>query len=179
MRALTFQGKRSVKLETVSDPELHAPTDVLVRIRLAGICGSDLHAYHEREKGLDHGTVMGHEFTGEVAEVGADVSGLRVGDRVAGPFTTNCGACFYCRKGLTCRCEKGELFGWVENGRGLQGTQAEWLRVPRSHIETRKWVSPLDAAVSHRRPPRKAARAATTGTSRRGITWSRAPPGSS
>jgi threonine dehydrogenase-like Zn-dependent dehydrogenase len=65
-----------------------------------------------------------------VVEVGKSVTGLRPGDLVVSPFTTCCGACFYCRKGLTCRCPRGQLFGWVENGRGLQGTQAEYVRVP-------------------------------------------------
>ena len=73
---------------------------------------------------------MGHEFLGEVVEVGKAVKGLRVGDLVVSPFTTNCGECFYCRKGLTCRCPQGQLFGWVENGRGLEGAQAEYVRVP-------------------------------------------------
>jgi len=130
MRALTFRGKRSVELETVPDPRLIEPTDVLVRVRLAGICGSDLHVYHERETGLDHGTVMGHEYVGEIVDAGKEVRGLGRGDRVLGPFTTNCGRCFYCRQGLTARCESGQLFGWVQDGAGLNGTQAELLRVP-------------------------------------------------
>jgi len=99
-------------------------------VRLAGICGSDLHVYHERERGLDPGTVMGHEFVGEVLETGSGVRRFRQGDRVASPFTTSCGECFYCRTGLSARCDRGELFGWVEAGRGLQGAQAERVRVP-------------------------------------------------
>lgn len=130
MKALTFAGNRSVRFESVPEPAILAPTDAIVAVRLAGICGSDLHVYHERERGLDHGTIMGHELVGAVLDVGGEVARLRPGERVACPFTTSCGRCFFCIRGLTCRCEKGQLFGWVEAGRGLQGTQAERVRVP-------------------------------------------------
>jgi threonine dehydrogenase-like Zn-dependent dehydrogenase len=130
MRGLTFHGKRDVRLERVADPEIETPRDALVRLRAGAICGSDLHVYHERETGLDHGTVMGHEFVGEVVETGAEVRGLCRGDRVLSPFTTSCGRCFYCRRGLTARCLEGGLFGWVQDGHGLQGAQAEFVRVP-------------------------------------------------
>lgn len=73
---------------------------------------------------------MGHEFVGTVAAVGAGVTRLAVGQRVCTPFTTNCGDCFYCAKGLTCRCVRGQLFGWVEGGHGLHGGQAGYVRVP-------------------------------------------------
>jgi threonine dehydrogenase-like Zn-dependent dehydrogenase len=89
-----------------------------------------LHVYHCRETGLDNGTVMGHEFVGEVVEIGKDVKRFRRGDMVFSPFTTSCGVCFYCKIGLTCRCEKGSFYGWVEKGAGLQGGQAEYVRVP-------------------------------------------------
>ena len=130
MKALTFNGVESIRYETVADPALIDPRDALVRVTATAVCGSDLHAYHGREIGLDHGTIMGHEFTGEVVEVGSEVHSLVPGARVAGPFTTSCGVCFYCRRELTCRCAEGELFGWVEKGRGLHGTQAEMARVP-------------------------------------------------
>jgi threonine dehydrogenase-like Zn-dependent dehydrogenase len=130
VKAITFAGRDTVAYETVDDARLEAPGDVLVAVRAAGICGSDLHPYHEREKGLDHGTVMGHEFVGEVIECGAEVSSLRPGDVVFSPFTTNCGGCFYCRRGLTCRCTEGQLFGWLHEGAGLHGGQAEYVRVP-------------------------------------------------
>ena len=112
------------------DPEVLAPTDAIVRIELAAICGSDLHVWHGRETGLDQGTVMGHEFVGEVVDVGRDVKRFRRGERVVAPFTTSCGDCRFCRIGLTARCIRGELFGWVERGRGLHGGQAELVRVP-------------------------------------------------
>jgi threonine dehydrogenase-like Zn-dependent dehydrogenase len=130
MKAVTFQGKSLVEISTVQDPGLEDPEDVVVRNRVSAICGSDLHVYLGRETGIERGTVMGHEFLGEVVAVGKAVQGLRTGDLVVSPFTTNCGRCFFCRKGLTCRCSRGQLFGWVENGRGLEGAQAEYVRVP-------------------------------------------------
>jgi len=130
MRGLTFRGLRAVDCETVADPAIAAPTDVIVEVELAAVCGSDMHVWHGREGGLDAGTVMGHEFLGRVVETGAEVSSVRRGDRVFSPFTTSCGRCFYCTRGLTARCERGQLFGWVQEGRGLHGGQAEYVRVP-------------------------------------------------
>ena len=130
VNAITFAGYRTVEHEDVPEPSLEAPTDVIVKVDLAGICGSDLHPYHEREEGLDYGAVMGHEFVGEIVEAGPEVSSVQIGDRVFSPFTTNCGGCYYCRIGLTCRCPHGQLFGWVGDGQGLHGGQAEFVRVP-------------------------------------------------
>lgn len=130
MHALTFGGKEIIDYSNVKDPGLLHPSDAIVKITMAGICGSDLHVYHGRETGLDHGTVMGHEFTGIVEEAGRDVKKFKKGARVLSPFTTSCGECFYCHIGLTCRCEKGNLFGWVEKGHGLHGAQAGYIRVP-------------------------------------------------
>jgi len=114
----------------VAEPELLAAGDALVQVEVAGICGSDLHVYHGREAGLDPGTIMGHEFVGRVLATGSDAGSLRAGDRVMSPFTTSCGGCWFCRRGLTCRCRKGQLYGWVADGNGLQGVQGERLRVP-------------------------------------------------
>jgi threonine dehydrogenase-like Zn-dependent dehydrogenase len=130
MHALTFGGKEIIDYSTVKDPGLLYPSDAIVKITIAGICGSDLHVYHGRETGLDHGTVMGHEFTGIVEEAGAAVKKFKKGAKVLSPFTSSCGECFYCRIGLTCRCEKGNLFGWVQNSHGLHGAQAYYIRVP-------------------------------------------------
>jgi len=130
MKALTFRGRHKVNYETIPDPQIKALTDVIVKVKLCAICGSDLHVYHEHEKGMDHATAMGHEFMGEVVETGKEVKKLKVGDRVMSPFSTSCGQCFYCKKGLTSRCVFSQLFGWVENGRGLHGGQAEYVRVP-------------------------------------------------
>lgn len=130
MQALTFQAPGDVRVERVADPRIEAPGDVLVRVEVAGLCGSDLHPYRGREEGLDPGTVMGHELVGEVVEAGGDVERFWTGDWVVAPFTTSCGACFYCRSGLSSRCERGQLLGWVEGGSGLHGAQAELVRVP-------------------------------------------------
>lgn len=144
MRAVTFGGIRKVSLSQLAEPRLEQPTDVLVAVRAAAICGSDLHPYLGREGGLDVGTAMGHEFVGEVVEVGAAVERLAVGDRVVAPFTTSCGRCWFCARGLTARCEVGELFGWVQGGRGLHGGQAERVRVPLADSTLVK--APLGAA---------------------------------
>lgn len=130
MKALTFNGIQHVRYESVPDPTLLADTDAVVKVKCCAICGSDLHVYFGRETGCEHHTAMGHEFAGEVVEVGSGVKLLRTGDRVMSPFTTSCGQCYFCRRGLTCRCVHGQLFGWVEQGQGLQGGQAEYVRVP-------------------------------------------------
>jgi len=130
VKALTYHAPFDFRCERVPEPGLLAPEDALVRVELAAICGSDLHVWHGRERGLDPGTVMGHEFLGGVVETGEAVTRFRRGDRVVSPFTTSCGACYYCELGLTARCLRGELFGWVERGKGLHGGQAELIRVP-------------------------------------------------
>ncbi len=130
MRALTFHGLRDIRYTEAPDPRILDPRDALVTVEIAGLCGSDLHVYHGREAGIDLGTVMGHEFVGRVLEVGTDVRGLAAGERVACPFTTSCGACYYCARGLSARCVSGQLFGWVQAGVGLEGGQAPIVRVP-------------------------------------------------
>lgn len=130
MRGVTFEAVRRVTLATTPDPDVVDPGDAIVEVAVAGLCGSDLHPYLGRETGLDVGTVLGHEFVGRVAEAGSAVTSLAPGDRVVAPFSTSCGRCFYCGAGLTARCERGQLFGWVEGGRGLHGAQAEYVRVP-------------------------------------------------
>jgi len=130
MQALTFGGVETVNYQSVPDPVILQPDDAIVQITMAGICGSDLHVYHGRETGLDEGTVMGHELVGIVVEKGNAVKNFHNGSRVLSPFTTSCGECYYCRIGLTCRCEKGNLLGWVQDGHGLHGAQAQYIRVP-------------------------------------------------
>ena len=146
MKALTFQGKGSIRYEEVQDPGIKQGDDVIVRVTTSAVCGSDLHVYHEREKGIDRGTVMGHEFVGIVEETGKNIRNFSTGDRVASPFTTNCGQCYFCDIGLTARCSNGELFGWVENGTGLQGGQAEYVRVP--HADTT--LVPIPGSIEER-----------------------------
>lgn len=130
MKALTFNGIEKIAYESVADPEIIQQADAVVKVKCCAICGSDLHVYHGREVGLDVHTCMGHEFAGEVVEVGKDVKSLHVGDLVISPFSVSCGECFYCKIGLTSRCVKSQLFGWVEKGKGLHGGQAEFVRVP-------------------------------------------------
>lgn len=136
MRALTFQGIETVETRNdVPDPRIQSESEVIVAVHRAGICGSDLHQYHGREP-VRPGTVPGHEFFGEVVSVGKAVRQFQPGQTVFSPFTTSCGECFFCRDGLSSRCEHWQLFGYlppedeVDIGRGIQGAQAEFVRVP-------------------------------------------------
>lgn len=148
MKAITFQGIEQLAYEDVPDPQLVEDTDVIVRVTATGICGSDLHPYFGRELGLDLGTVMGHEPLGEVVQAGSAVRVHTAGAKVVAPFTTNCGDCFYCRRGLTARCRVGQLFGWVEGGQGLHGGQAEYVRVPHADATLVAVPEGLDEAVA-------------------------------
>jgi threonine dehydrogenase-like Zn-dependent dehydrogenase len=130
MNALTYQGIHRVEFGSAPEPALVDDGDALVEVELAGLCGSDLHVWHGRETGLDPGTVMGHECVGRITAIGPAVRRFAIGDRVAVPFTTCCGACHYCRIGLSARCVAGQLFGWVQSGTGLHGAQAQRVRVP-------------------------------------------------
>ena len=130
MQGVCFQGVESVRFGDVAEPRIEFPTDAIVHVEMAGLCGSDLHPFFGRERGLDVGTVMGHEFVGKVVEFGSEVKSLRVGQRVFAPFSTSCGECFYCKRGLTSRCVENQLFGWRSSGRGLHGGQAQFVRVP-------------------------------------------------
>jgi threonine dehydrogenase-like Zn-dependent dehydrogenase len=132
MLAVCFESISRVYVNEVPDPTPQREDDAVVAVRLAGLCGSDLHPFFGRETGLDPGTVMGHEFVGEVVACGTGVRGLHIGDRVSTPFTTNCGDCYYCNAGLTSRCRWGELFGWRSGGVGLDGGQSRYVRVPRA-----------------------------------------------
>ncbi|MGK5545949.1 zinc-dependent alcohol dehydrogenase [Streptomyces sp. URMC 127] len=139
MRALTWQGRRDVRVETVPDPRLEEPTDVIVRITSTGICGSDLHLYELLGPYLDPGDILGHEPMGVVEEAGREVTSLAPGDRVVVPFNVSCGSCFMCGQGLQSQCEttqvraygKGAaLFGYSKMYGQVPGGQAELLRVP-------------------------------------------------
>jgi 2-desacetyl-2-hydroxyethyl bacteriochlorophyllide A dehydrogenase len=135
MKAVCFQAVESVEALSIPEPVIRDERDAIVKVSLAGLCGSDLHPFFGRETGIDRGTVMGHELVGEIVEIGSDATGndadsLKVGDRVFAPFSTSCGSCFYCKTGLTSRCVVGQLFGWVEQGSGLEGCQSEFVRIP-------------------------------------------------
>ncbi len=130
MIALTLEAPREIVCREVQSPVLESPHEALIRVGHAALCGSDLHPYRGHEKGFDPGTIMGHDFVGETVTVGSQVTNFAPGQRVFSPFTTCCGACDCCSTGLTSRCSKGQLLGWVEQGAGLQGAQAEMVRIP-------------------------------------------------
>jgi len=142
VKAVTWQGKREVRVETVPDPEIREPTDAIIRVTSSGICGSDLHLYEVLGSFIDPGDVLGHEPMGVVEEVGTDVKHIKPGDRVVVPFNVSCGHCFMCRQGLQSQCEttqvreqgKGAaLFGYTKLYGQVPGGQAEYLRVPQAH----------------------------------------------
>ncbi len=139
MRALTWQGKRSVSVESVPDPVLLEDTDAIVRISSTAICGSDLHVYEILGPYMTKGDVLGHEAMGVVEQVGSAVQNLQVGDRVVMPFNIACGRCFMCDQGLQSQCETTQvrdygtgaaLFGYSALYGAVPGGQAELLRVP-------------------------------------------------
>ncbi len=134
MRGLTLDGVGEVTYrDDLPDPEVVDPTDVVVRVRRAGLCGSDLHPYLGREA-TRWGVVPGHEVVGEVVEVGDAVATVAAGDRVIVPFSLSCGVCDACRRGLTARCDHSRLLGWGPpdgpDEATLHGGQAELVRVP-------------------------------------------------
>ena len=139
MRALTYQAKRSVSVETVPDPTILEPTDAIVRITSTAICGSDLHLYELFGPFLDRGDILGHEPMGIVEEIGSGITNLRVGDRVVVTFNIACGHCYMCLRGLQSQCETTQvreqgsgasLFGYTKLYGQVPGGQAEYLRVP-------------------------------------------------
>ncbi|MCK3771220.1 glutathione-dependent formaldehyde dehydrogenase [Microbacterium aerolatum] len=139
MKALTWQGKRDVRVDEVEDPRIEEPTDAIIRVTSSAICGSDLHLYELLGPFLDRGDILGHEPMGEVVEVGSEVAELAVGDRVVIPFNISCGHCFMCRRGLQSQCETTQvreygsgaaLFGYTKLYGQVPGGQAEYLRVP-------------------------------------------------
>jgi threonine dehydrogenase-like Zn-dependent dehydrogenase len=141
MRALTWQGKRKVSVETVPDPRIQAPTDAVIRVTSTAICGSDLHLYEVLGPFLTPGDILGHETMGVVEEVGPEAGDLQVGDRVVIPFNISCGSCWMCSRGLFAQCEttqvreygKGaSLFGYTSLYGAVPGGQAEYLRVPHA-----------------------------------------------
>lgn len=143
MRALTWYGKRDVRVESVPDPTIQEPTDAIVRITSTAICGSDLHLYEVLEMFMNDGDIIGHEPMGVVEEVGADVSHISPGDRVVVPFNISCGHCFMCERQLYAQCEttqvKGQgkgaaLFGYTTLYGEVPGAQAEYLRVPQAQF---------------------------------------------
>jgi threonine dehydrogenase-like Zn-dependent dehydrogenase len=139
MRALTWHGKRDVRVDTVPDPTIEQPDDVIVRVTTTGLCGSDLHLYEVLGPFLDSGDILGHEPMGIIEEVGPAVTELSVGDRVVVPFNVSCNSCAMCTQGLQSQCETTQvhehgtgasLFGYTKLYGQVPGGQAELLRVP-------------------------------------------------
>jgi threonine dehydrogenase-like Zn-dependent dehydrogenase len=147
MKAVTWHGKRDVRVDTVPDPAIQEPTDAIVRITSSGICGSDLHLYEVFGPFMNEGDILGHEPMGIVEAVGADVKTVKAGDRVVMPFQISCGHCFMCQQGLTTQCETTQvreegmgamLFGYTKLYGAVPGGQAEYLRVPHADNTTIK-----------------------------------------
>ncbi|ROR90988.1 zinc-dependent alcohol dehydrogenase [Nocardioides aurantiacus] len=143
MRALTFHGKRDLRVDDVPDPRIEQPTDAIVRVTSSAICGSDLHLMEVLGPFLHTGDVLGHEPMGIVEEVGSEVTHIKPGDRVVVPFNISCGHCWMCTRGLMAQCEttqnrktgKGAtLFGYTDLYGAVPGGQAEYLRVPQAQF---------------------------------------------
>ena len=143
MRAVTWQGKRDVRVESVPDPKIEEPTDAIIEVTSTNICGSDLHLYEVLGAFMKPGDILGHEPMGIVREVGDETGDLKVGDRVVIPFQISCGSCYMCDRQLYTQCETTQvrdhgmgaaLFGYSELYGEVPGGQAELLRVPQAQF---------------------------------------------
>lgn len=151
MRALRWHGKHDIRCDNhVPDPSIEDPRDAIIKVSSCAICGSDLHLYDGFMPGMQHGDIMGHEFMGEVMEVGSANKKLKVGDRVVVPFTIVCGECDQCRRGNFSVCERTNrnkdvadkvfghttagLYGYSHLTGGYAGGQAEFVRVPYADV---------------------------------------------
>ncbi|ALE57419.1 zinc-dependent alcohol dehydrogenase [Paraburkholderia sp. SIMBA_055] len=154
MKALSWHGKKDIRCDTVPDPKIEHPRDAIIKVSSCAICGSDLHLYDGFMPGMESGDIMGHEFMGEVVEVGKENTALKVGDRIVVPFTIICGECDQCRRGNFSVCERTNrnkdiadkmfghttagLFGYTHLTGGYPGGQAEFVRVPfadKTHVK--------------------------------------------
>jgi threonine dehydrogenase-like Zn-dependent dehydrogenase len=150
MKALCWHGKHDIRYDTVPDPRIEHPRDAIVKVSTCAICGSDLHLFDGFMLGMKSGDIIGHEFMGEVVEVGRENKALRVGDRVVVPFTICCGECEQCRRGNWSVCETTNrnkdlaekayghttagLFGYTHLTGGYAGGQAEYVRIPFADV---------------------------------------------
>jgi threonine dehydrogenase-like Zn-dependent dehydrogenase len=150
MKALVWHGKEDIRCDEVPDPKIEHPRDAIIKVTTCAICGSDLHLYNGFMLGMKDGDVVGHEFMGEVVEVGSETKKLKVGDRVVVPFTICCGECEQCRRQNWSVCERTNrkkeladkmfghstagLFGYTHLTGGYQGGQAEYVRVPYADV---------------------------------------------
>lgn len=143
MKAVTWHGKRDVRVDEVPDPRIEQDTDAIIEVTSTNICGSDLHLYEVLGAFMNAGDVLGHEAMGVVQEVGPGVSNLSVGDRIVVPFQISCGSCFMCDRLLYTQCETTQvrekgmgaaLFGYSELYGSVPGGQAEYLRIPQAQF---------------------------------------------
>jgi threonine dehydrogenase-like Zn-dependent dehydrogenase len=150
MKALCWHGANDVRVDNVPDPTIINPRDAIVKITSTAICGSDLHLYDGFIPTMQSGDIMGHEFMGEVVELGSEVKNLKKGDRVVIPFTISCGSCFFCNRDLWSLCDNSNpnaglaekmfghspagLFGYSHLTGGYAGGQAEYARVPFADV---------------------------------------------
>jgi len=159
MKALCWYGRGDVRVQEVPDPKLLNPRDAIIRVTRTAICGSDLHLYDGFMPTMEAGDIIGHEFMGEVVEIGPDVKNLKIGDRVIVPFTIACGQCWYCKHDLWSSCDNTNpnawiaekymgytpsgLFGYSHMLGGYAGGQAQYVRVPFADIGPVKIESDL------------------------------------
>ena len=150
MRALCWHGTNDVRIDKVPDPTIIEPTDAIIKVTSTAICGSDLHLLDGFMPTMEKGDVLGHEFMGEVVEIGSQVKKLKTGDRVVVPFTISCGECFFCKKGFFSSCDRSNpnaeiarkamgqspagMFGYSHMLGGFSGGQAEYVRVPFADV---------------------------------------------
>src|SRR5437868_5374774 len=150
MRANCWEGKHKMSVEQVPDPKILNSQDAIVRITSTAICGSDLHLYNGFVPTMQQGDIVGHEFMGEVMEVGSAVKNLKVGDRVVVPFPISCGKCFFCQEGMFSLCENSNpnawlaekfwghspagIYGYSHLLGGFAGGQAQYARVPFADV---------------------------------------------
>lgn len=150
MKAVRYYGAEDVRVERVPDPEILNPRDAIVKVTSTAICGSDLHIYNGYIPTMERGDILGHEFMGEVVDVGSNNHRLAVGDRVVVPFTIACGHCYFCGQGLWSCCDNSNpnawmaekingysgsgLFGYSHMYGGYPGGQAEYARVPFADV---------------------------------------------
>jgi len=160
MKAVCWNGKHDVRVETVPDPKILNSRDAIIKITTTAICGSDLHLYNGYIPTMQAGDILGHEFMGEVVETGKDVNNLKKGDRVVVPFTIACGNCFFCQRDFWSLCDNSNpnpegqetlygfsgsgLFGYSHMMGGFAGGQAEFVRVPFADVGPLKVPDSLD-----------------------------------
>jgi threonine dehydrogenase-like Zn-dependent dehydrogenase len=155
---MDYRGPYRVRLEDKPIPKIEHPRDAIVRVTRSCICGSDLHLYHGMVPDTRVGMTFGHEFTGIVVEVGAEVTNLKTGDHVLVPFNIACGQCHFCKQGLFGNCHEanpeatavGGIFGYSHTAGGYDGGQAEYVRVPYADFGPEiipDWMHPDDAVL--------------------------------